>query len=86
MLRCLKQKQKKSGRAPTKYIKQNVLLRVRYQNVAKLCPAIARCIGSSYFFGCHLRIRICVEPGQGQWIHKALFSYFSKKMFAVGTH
>ena len=27
-----------------------------------------------------------LEPGQEQWIPKELFSYFSKRMFAVGTH
>ena len=45
---------------------------------------------SSYFIGCHLRIYLFntnyLESGQDQWIPKALFSYFSKKMFAVGTH
>ena len=45
---------------------------------------------SSYFFGCQLLIYLCntncLEPDQEQWIPKALFSYFSKKMFAVGTH
>ena len=45
---------------------------------------------SSYFFDCHLLIyhcnTNCLEPVQDQWIPKALFSYFSKKTFAVGTH
>ena len=44
---------------------------------------------SSYFFGCHLLIYLCntncLEAGQDQWIPKALFSYFSKKMLAVGS-
>ena len=45
---------------------------------------------SSYFFGCHLLIYLCntkcLEPVQDKWIPEALFSYFSKKLFAVGAH
>ena len=49
MLRSLKQKQRKCGRAPIKYIKQKCFVGVRYQNVTKLCPFFARCIGSKRF-------------------------------------
>ena len=39
----------KCGRAPTKYIRQRCFVGVQYQNVIKLCPPVARCIGSKRF-------------------------------------
>ena len=40
---------KKCDRAPGIYIKQKCFVGVRYQNVTKLCPLFARCIGSKRF-------------------------------------
>ena len=98
MLRSLKQKQRKSGRAPKKYIKPNVLLGFRYQNVTILCPPFARWIRvdvpvpttslSSHFIGWHLLIYLCntngLEPGQDQWKPKALFFLFLKENVCSG--
>ena len=46
---ALNKSREKCGRAPTKYIKQKMFVGVRYQIVTKLCPLLARCIGSKRF-------------------------------------
>ena len=68
---------------------------VRFQNVTKVCPIFAEEFHvdvpvpttslSSYFLGCHLSLLIylcntnCLEPGQDQWIPKALFLISQRK-------
>ena len=98
MLRSLKQKQRKEWTSSHKIYQAKCFVGVRYQNVMERymhrikvihvdVPVLTTCL-SSYFFGCPLLLYLCntncLEPVQDQWIPKALFSYFSMKMFAVG--
>ena len=49
MLRSLKQRQRKEWTSSHKIYQAKCFVGVRYQNVTKLCPPFARCIGSKRF-------------------------------------